>query len=199
MCDPITATVVGLSVASGGFTAYNQYKQGVAESKYNNYLATQSENEGKQALAIADKQSTAIQDTAKEQGKGFKRESAQFGSSQRAAMAAMGIQGVTAEDIANDTFNKQRLDELAIRYNADVKSWETNTQAANQNWAAQTQANQYRYAAKNAKHAGKIAAFTTLLGTATSTASMLGGGGPKAPGSSSQTAINNTGFKEGRM
>lgn len=91
----------------------------------------------------------------------------------------MGIQGVTAEDIANDTFNKQRLDELAIRYNADVKSWETNTQAANQNWAAQTQANQYRYAAKNAKHAGKIAAFTTLLGTATSTASMLGAAGQK--------------------
>ncbi len=175
MCDPVTATVVGLSVASGGFQAYNQYKQGVAESKYNNYLATQSENEGKAALAAGQKQSELVQDSAKEQGKSFKRGAAEFNSAQRAAMAAMGVEGVTAEDVASDTFNKQRMDELAIRYNADVKSWETTTQAANQNWQSQEQAKQYRYAAKNAKQAGKTAAFTTLLSTAASTASMMGG------------------------
>jgi hypothetical protein len=196
MCDPVTATVVGLSVASGGFQAYNQYKQGVAESKYNNYLATQSENEGKAALAAGQKQSELIQDSAKEQGKSFKRGAAEFNAAQRAAMAAMGVEGVTAEDVASDTFNKQRMDELAIRYNADVKSWETQTQAANQNWQSQEQAKQYRYAAKNAKRAGKTAAFTTLLSTAASTASMFGGA-PKVGGS--EQAIKNTGFKEGRM
>lgn len=179
MCDPVTATVVGLSVASGGFQAYNQYKQGVAESKYNNYLAKQSEEEGKAALAAGQKQGEVIQDTAKEEGKRFKNSTAEFNSAQRAAMAAMGVEGVTAEDISNDTYNKQRMDELAIRYNADTKAWEANTNAAYQNWQSQNQANQYRYAAKNAKRAGKIGAFTTLLGTA--------------------AAIARTGFKEGRM
>ena len=173
MCDPVTATVVGLTVASGGFTAYNQYQAGSAENKYNQYLAKQSENEGKATLDAAERQSGLIQDTAKEQGKQFKRGAAEFNSSQRAAMAAMGVEGVTVEDITNSTYDKQRMDELAIRYNADVKSWETNTNAANKNWQLQEQAKQYRYAGKNAKRAGAVNAFSTLLGTATSVGGMF--------------------------
>lgn len=195
MCDPITATVAGLTIASGGVQAYSTYKQGVAESKYNNYLAQQSENEAKSALAIGQKQSELIQDSAKEEGKRFKGDSAQFNAAQRAAMAAMGVEGVTAEDIANDSYNKERMDELAIRYNADVKSWENNMNAANENWRLNEQAKQYRYAAKNAKRAGKIGAFTTLLGTAASTAGVFGGA-PKVGGS--DAAIRNTGYIHGR-
>lgn len=182
MCDPITATVVATTVATGAYTAYNQYSAGRAEQNYNNAQAFQQDQQGKMALQQGERQSTAIQDTAKIQGKQFKTEAAQYNASQRAALAANGLQGVTAEDIQSDTINKQKLDEAAIRYNADVKSWESNENAKNENYAYQEQAKGYRNAGRNARAAGKREAFTTLLGTASSVASSAGGAfAKKAP------------------
>ena len=97
--------------------------------------------------------------------------SAEISASQRAALAANGIPlyGGTAADIGLDTANKTKMDELAIRFNADTKSWETNQQARDFNWQSQNQAQQYRYAGQNAKRAGKANAFSTILSTAAST------------------------------
>lgn len=163
MCDPVTA----LTVASGAFSAYSQYQQGVAESQYYSTVAKQKEIEGKLAVERGQKQSELIQDTAKMEGKQFQRDAAQFKASQRAQLAASGIYGVTAEDIALDTLDKQRLDEMTLRYNADVKSYETTEGAKFQNYALQSEASQLRTAGKNAKRAAGRNMFSTLLGTAT--------------------------------
>lgn len=186
MCDPLTITAVGLTAAAGGIGAYNQYQEGVATKNYYDAQAQQAQNEGQLALQQGQKQSELIQDTAKVQGKQLKTSQSQFNASQRAEMAASGLQGGSAEDILNTSFNTQQMDEMALRYNANVKSWETTESAKYKNYALGVQADQYRVAGKNAKRAGKMNAFSTLLGTAGSLA-MSGATGaftkaPSTPG-----------------
>lgn len=170
MCNPALA-IMGMQAVSTGVSAYGQYQQGVAQQKMYNAQADAAAQQGQQVLKTAEMQTKAIQDTAKVQGKRQAESSAQALASQKAAMAAMGMDpsSVTAADITMDTVNKTKLDENLIRYNADVKSWETETAAANDNWALQTQSDQYRIAAKNAKTARNINVFSTLLGGAAQT------------------------------
>lgn len=153
-------------IAAGAFTAYSQIQEGKAQSNYYNYLAQQKEQESEIALQRGERQSELIQDTAKYEGKKFGESAAEFSASQRAALAANGVQGVTAADITESSFNKQNLDAQAIRYNADVKSWEARNQANLQSYYAKTEAEGNRFAARNAKAAAKRGAISTVLGTA---------------------------------
>jgi hypothetical protein len=69
--------------------------------------------------------------------------------SQKVALEANGIfGGVTAEDIARDTDNQMADDILAIQYNAKISAWQAKT------------------AGVNAKKAGAVQGFSTLLNTA---------------------------------
>lgn len=161
-----------VSAVAGGMQAYGQYKQGVAQQKYYNYVADAAEAEGELAYKRGEKQSDLIQDSASFQGKRQKIEAAQIASSQRAALAANGIDlsSVTASDLATETMSKSRLDELAIRYNADINTWNTMEDAKYKRWSGQFQAAGNRFAGKSAKRAGQMQAMTTLLGTAASMA-----------------------------
>lgn len=185
MCDPVTLTVaaVATTVGAGGYAAYNQYQQGLAQNSYYQYQAEQSRTEGQSAIEAGNKQSNLIQDVAAAEGKQFKTNAAEFNAATRAQLAANGVQGVTASDIVSDNLSQQDLDEMAIRYNADVKSWEVHNEAENKNWALRVQADQEDYAGKEAKRAGKTQAIGTLLSTAASVASIgassgFGGGAP---------------------
>ncbi len=192
MCEPTTI----LFVSSMALTAYSGYKQaqaqreaGNAQNNYYDALAQTSQMEGQYALKIGQKQSELIQDQAKIEGKELAKSQAQFSASQRARMAAMGMDAssVTAEDITASTYDAQKLDELTLRYNADMKSWNTMTQASYDKWRADAQADQYLYAGDYAKRAGKINARNTLLGTAASMAtSALTYGALSGAGSSTQ-------------
>jgi len=170
MCSPVA--VIGLSAAAGVYSAYNQYQQGNSEGQYYNYLSNQSAQQGQLALERGKQQAKVIQDLASHQIKDLKTAGAQMSASQRAALAANGIDAssVTAQDIATDTLSKQDMDELAIRYNANTRAWEAQTDANYQDYAARAEADQYRYASRNARRAGKTNAFSTLLGTAATTA-----------------------------
>ena len=173
MCGPaLPAVAIGLTAAAGGVSAYQQYQQGSAEKKYYNSLADRSITEGQYALETADRQSTAVQDTAKTSGERLAKDQQKFNASTRAQLSAQGISGAMAEDLITGNYNEQLMDKLILRNNADLKSWEINTQGAYANWDAVMKANDYRYAGKQAKKAGKIGAFTTLLGTAASVAAM---------------------------
>lgn len=190
MCAP--ALAIPLIAAAGVYTAVNQYQEGAASQKYYNYLADQNEQEanlaldvGKQrsdmALDASRKQSNIIQDVQKIEGKQLTEQGDKFNASQRAALAALGISGVTAENLTVDSFNKQKIDEANLRYNADLRSYEALeggrassyealTNADQQAWYSRTLASQNRYAGKAAKQAGKSKMFSTLLGTASSVA-----------------------------
>lgn len=171
MCDPITLATIGVA-AGGGYSAYNQYKEGSAANKYYQYQADQAEQEAQNAEKQGALQSKLIQDSAKEQGKNLKTSQAEFNASQKVALVSSGQSGATAEDIVSDSQRKQNMDEALLRYNADAKSWEVQNQMRNNAWATRVQADQYRYAGKNAKAAGKRKSFSTLLGTATKVAAM---------------------------
>lgn len=193
MCEPttlLTVAAIGLTVAGGASSAYSQYQTGAAQNKYYNQMAENSNTEagyalaeGQQALKAGELQSKLIQDTQAQEGKALKTQHAEFNAASRAALAANGVYGVTAQDIETSNISKERLDEMALRYNADVKSWEVGVDAQYKNqgkkysaWQSNIQADQYRYQGKAAAYAGKVGAFTTLLSTAASVAAMGAGG-----------------------
>jgi hypothetical protein len=166
------ATSMALTAYSGYRQAQAQREAGNAQNNYYDALAQTSQMEGQYALKMGQKQSELIQDQAKMQGKELAQSQAQLSSSQKARMAAMGMDpsSVTAGDIVSSTYDSQKLDELMLRYNADMKSWNTMTQASYDKWRSDAQAEQYLYAGDYAKRAGRINARNTLLGTAVSMA-----------------------------
>ena len=171
MCDPVTLTIIAVGVA-GGTKAYSQYKQGSATNKYYQYQADQTRKEGEAAFRIGQKQSELVQDASKNQIKAHKLNAAEFESSQRAALVANGIDlsSVTSENLQSDSFRKSRLDELNLRFNSDLSSWDIMETARQKRWASQVKADEYSYAGKSAKSAGKTQAFVTLVSTAASMA-----------------------------
>ena len=170
MCEPTT-----LFAASSAIMLYSGYQQaqyqratGEAQRNYYDYLSRTSQMEGELALRTGRQQSQMIQDVVKGKGKQLARSQAQLSASQRAIMAAQGRDpsSDSAADIVLSTADEQRLDELALRYNADVDTWGAMTDASYKNWASNVQASQYTMAGKQSEYAGKINARNTLLGTA---------------------------------
>lgn len=194
MCLPLI--VVAATVAYGAYSATNAYQQGVAEKKYYDLQADQSRAEGEAIAKAGQSQSERIQDTAKEQGKKFAGEATAFASTQRATMAAMGLSGSTAENIVSSTFGKQELDKNLIRYNADVKSWETLTEAGYKNWTSNALADQYNMAGKMAKKKGTAEMTKAILSTVVSVAS-LGVGGAAMAGTGGGGLVGSLGSGSG--
>lgn len=182
MCAPVAllAVAAATTAASGGYSAYNQYQQGAAQNKYYQAQADQARAEGVNALALADKQSNLIQNTAAQEGKQLKTQQAEFNATTNATLAANGVYGgTTAENIASSNFSKQQLDEMTLRFNADSKSWEAQTQGQYNKYAKDVQAGDLSYQGKLAKSTGAKNAFSTLLSTAAQTASLAATGGKK--------------------
>lgn len=163
---PIMAVVA--TAASGGIKAYGEYQQGKSQQKYYSYLAEQNEHEAEAAQKTAEQQTDIFQNEAAQRSKELQGDVRRAKGSQRAAMAAAGIYGVTADDIISDTINKAKLDAANIRYNADVQSWSANKEAVEKGWALRNQATLFRAAGKQARQTAAINMTSTLLGTASS-------------------------------
>lgn len=226
-CDPISIIAVTLVAAAGATKAYGVYQEGKAQQTMYNYqsalamqqatmtrkyaemqqkaMAERAEMEKRAITEAAIANITAEQAAAAERARRLAGDIAELSGQQRATIGALGIGGVTAADIAVSTFDKSRLDQLAIRYNANVRSWmiaggakreawelaeETKyglwtlgEETKMRTWALKAEAGQYRLAGKQAKKAAKIGMATTLLSTAASMASIgamsvpSGGGG----------------------
>ena len=183
MCAPV---VMAAMAVAGGMQAYGQYQQGVAANKYYQSVADAQEQQAQIEYQRGEKQSTLIQDSAKYKGKSQAEKAAMVSSSQRSALVANGIDlsSVTSQDLASETMSKAKMDELAIRYDADINSWNTMEDAKYKRWALNVQAGQSRASGKNALSAGKMQAFTTLASTAVSMASvgLLSSGGVNQAG-----------------
>lgn len=169
MCN-IGLIAAGVQVGAGVMQARNQYKEGMAAASYQNYQAKVAEQEAEMATRIGAQQTRLINQQASFQSKRLARDQAKEGSSQRAAMAAAGIQGGTAGDIEQETVSNHLLDQATLRYNADVDAYGVQSDATYRSYAAKSQAAQFRTAANYSKSAAKRNAFTTLLGTATTVA-----------------------------
>jgi hypothetical protein len=191
MCEPITIALVA-TAAAGGTIARGQYQQGKAQAGMYNYQAALAVQEATTTRKYAEMQEKAIGDAASanitveqakaaEESRRLSEDIGQLTGRQRATIGALGLGGVTAEDIATSTFDKGRLDQLAIRYNANIKSWAIREGAKRdiwtlgeetkmRTWALESEASQYKTAAKHARKAANIRVATTLLSTAASMA-----------------------------
>ena len=168
MCTPVLVLVA--TAVSGAVKAYGQYQEGSATKKYYDSVAEAQDAQANIEFQRGEKQSELIQDSAKYRGKLQAEKSAMVSSSQRAAMAANGIDlsSVTSQDLASDTMAKSNMDEMAIRYDADVNTWNTMEDAKYKRWALRVQGEQSRATGRNALSSAKRESWATLASTAVS-------------------------------
>lgn len=104
---------------------------------------------------------------------------------QKSVQAAAGVGGgsVTMADIELDTLEKAKMDEIAIRYNADTESsairddanrrkWQIGEDLKYGNWSSSVQQSQTRAAGRNAQTASYYSAASSIMSGASSMASL---------------------------
>lgn len=170
MCS---ATGVAILQAGAGLNqAQAQINEGSRQNKYYRYMASLKDTEAEMVKATGRRQTRAIQDNAGQQSKDLNDELKRVQGSQRVALAASGVGAgsASAEDVAMDTINRAKADELAIRFNADRSSEETLRMADFEAMNLRNEASGMRAAGRNAKSAAGVNAFSTLLSSATQVA-----------------------------
>jgi hypothetical protein len=168
MCEPVTLTAMqtlalGASVTAGVMGAAGAYQQGQVAKQVgrNNQIMAE--------YAAQDAQRRAGEDAVKIQQK-----AAQLKGSQRATMAAKGLdlsEG-TAAELLDQTDFFGATDAATARSNGNRDAWSARTQGTNARAQGDAAARQ-----------GNLSAFSTLLGTAGSVAGKWYdyGGGGKSP------------------
>lgn len=160
-------TVATASVLAGAVGAYGAYQQGQSGKAMNSFQANMLQQQAVLAQRNAEENTTLVQGQAAEQSKVSARRTAEIAGAQTAAMAANGTAGgTTASDIKVDTFDTGKLDQMAIQYNADVKSWGIKNQLGGELWNLDAEEKQYRMAGRNAATAGNIGVGSSILSTA---------------------------------
>jgi len=171
MCNAVAA-MMGLQVAGGIMSAGGEERKAEASKRYYYYLAAQNEVEAGITEKRADQTVTGIQDEAFMAEKDRVNAVRKLEGVQRTTLAAHGIGGGSklAEYISMDTFNQSERDAAALRYNANVKSYEARVSASDRARALRGQASAYRVAGDNAIDAGDINSRASILGSATNVA-----------------------------
>jgi len=204
MCDPISITAVAVITTAGvtkavgqkaeGEATANMYEYQAALARQNQVLVQQQRDAQVSAIEdTAQSNITATQDVAALESNRLSRSVAELSGTQRATIGALGIGGVTAADIVKSSFDKANLDQLALRYNANVKSYQIREQAKQSAFSTKqaaeskifalgSEASQYGFAASNARTTGKRKMWNTLLSTASTVAFMgVNAGGGMTP------------------
>jgi hypothetical protein len=168
----IMATALAASLVGTGVSAYGQYQQGQAQKAQNDYQSKVANRQAEMQTRAAESNVRLTQYQASQDTQALNRKYAILRGAQKTAGAAAGLGGdsVSEGDIATDTFNTQTRDEEAIRYNADLKSWNIKNQTAGEVWGLKTQADQFTYAGKNAAKAGMISGTGSIFSGVGSTA-----------------------------
>jgi hypothetical protein len=154
------------------------YENSKAQVKQYKYAQAVSEQEALNAERVADKKSEMAQYKASQDAKQLQREYMVLEGAAESSRAASGLGGgsVSEGDIATDIFKTRKLDEMTIRHNADLASWEFRNEGAMKAWAARTEGEQYGMAAKAAKKAGEMSLMTSILFSAPASAYQAMGG-----------------------
>lgn len=190
MCNPLA--YVAVMAVSTGVQMYSQKMQSDAQEKQYKYQAALAQQQAAVTKQYAEQQQKSIKDAAAANVNAIQASAAQesqrlfsqvaeLTGAQKTTMAKMGIGGVTAADISTSTFDRATMDQMAIRYNANVKSWQQTEKARRdvwtigeeakyRNWSLLTEEEQFGLAAKNTRKAGYIGMANTLLSNAATTA-----------------------------
>ncbi len=180
--------VVG-TIVTTAYSAYAQYQQGLAQEAMWQAEADMATAKAASERERADIKSDMAQDQGMAEDRKLKRRQLQLIGKQKAELAAMGISGVTAEDIMSDTLQVQDMDTATLHYNADLASWEAKTTGDYNEWALKNEAAMARASKINTRKATRTAITGTLIDGAVSIAGSVASGGtskmgaPKATGS----------------
>lgn len=143
MCEPMTIAMAAAAIGTG-MQAYGTYQEGKAESQANKYNAEIMRQKAKDAADAGEKEKQRAS-----------LESKQLMGRQMAQLAANGV------DLTSDS-PLEIFQQTAEWGERDRQEISDNT--AREIWGYNSQANLYDAAAKNAKRAGRIGAFSTILG-----------------------------------
>lgn len=162
---------LALGVAGAVMGGISSYQAGQAQKRQSEYQAKVANQQAILAQREAEENSRLTQSKAMSDTKQLQRKYAIAVGAAKAARAASGLGGggVSEGDIATDTFKTQTADEIMIRYNADVKSWDLNRSAEMEVWGLGNQAEMYRMRGKDAAAAGNMGAVSSVLSNAGST------------------------------
>lgn len=176
--DPILGMVgVGLNAFSGLFSAGMSIAQGNSTANYYNFLAQQSEANIQFQKETEKMQATAIGNQAANQGAILAKQQNQFNAASTAQAAAQGIAGsVSQQDVMQSNLTQERLDELAIRYNADQAILSSRLQSKTAILQQQQQRDAHKAAAANASAEGWINGITKLISTGADVATQVADG-----------------------
>lgn len=170
--DALAGAAIGMTAAQSIGQAYAMHKQGQMQQAQYDFLAQQSKLQASLAIEAGQEQAKFAQDQGAKLSKDLRKNVGLVEANQRATMIANGIDlgSVTAEDIINDTVNKAKLDEMMIRYNADLAAYQAEQQAGYNAFAAYSQAAGQTLAGQMYSAAGNIGATNTLISGAAQTA-----------------------------
>lgn len=167
------AVAVGTIAVGAGVSAYGAYQSGVSQNNMAKFQAASAAQQQQLNTRSAEQNISITQLQASQDTKSLLRKSSIVQGAARAAAGANGIAGSgTALDIDTSNFDTQKLDEMSIRYNADLKSWGIKEGLGGENWNLQNQQTQYKYAGKNALRAGYLGTATSLLNGASQAAGL---------------------------
>lgn len=176
MCNPIALVAASVAVQGAGAIqgAMAANAAGKAQQAQYNYIAETNRIQAEEAIKVGERRDKASQDLGALEAAKLGRSVRGVIGAQKSALAKQGVGGVTAADILTDTLDKKSLDEMAIRYNADIRSWEAKTGAAYQSWDLNNQSTFNKIAGQNARAAGKAQATASLFSGASSILGTLG-------------------------
>jgi hypothetical protein len=171
--EPITLGIL-ITGLSSIFGAIGAQQQGQKQQAYNNYMADQADKLAVNVQKTGQTQSELIQTSAAGESQKVKNEFTKTQGTQTAAIAAQGIglDSVTAQDLAFSSLSNYEKDHVMIKHNANLSSWQTETQAFNEAEDLKSKAKGYRMAGTNAAEAGNWNAATSILGGARQVADM---------------------------
>lgn len=172
----VAGTAVVLSITASAVAGFSAYQQGRAQEDMYKAQADMANRQAEQAEIEAQKESELIQDQAAKESKQLRREQLRLMAKQKASLAAMGISGVTAEDIIADTTKIQEDDKSTLRWNADTASWEAKTTGDYQSWQYRGQSAMKTSAAANTRSATNMGVATSILNTASDAVGAFGSG-----------------------
>lgn len=166
----IAATALATSSTVG--SALAQKYQGDMQESYYNFLAEQSRFKANLLKKEGEEQSQLIQYQASQLSKKLSENVRKTESTQRSAMISNGLDlgSVTAEDLINDTIHKASLDDMIIRYNADLAAYNAKKNAIYSSFDAYAQGAGQSLAGQIYGAAGNLGATNTLLSGASQTA-----------------------------
>ena len=166
------AAALGLSVAGAAYSAYSQQLAGKVSQSYYNYLSSNANANASIAQSGITANRMSIGAAEADSQRRLTNNINATAASQKAALAAggAGAGSRTAQDIIGNTEMQGNLDEMALRYNADMKAKAATIQGTAQGFGFKTQALGDTLSGSIARSTANAGAASTIIGGAGSVA-----------------------------